>query len=330
MSLLEIQRLRIEFVKNRSRLLGVDDVSLRLDPGEVLGIVGESGAGKSLTAMAVIGLLQSPAKVTGGQISIDGRRIDHLSESQLRRIRGRVVGIVFQESLTGLNPLYTVGQQMIETIRVHTGVAAGEARQRAIEQLREVGLSAPEQRLDAYPHELSGGMQQRVVIALAVCAHPRLLIADEPTTALDAVTQAQIISVLRRLRREHGTAILLITHDMGVIAEIADRVAVMYAGRVVELASTGDIVERPQHPYSVALMGAIPRLRVQGRPLARIEGAMPALSAVPPGCAFHPRCPKAFARCRIDRPPLLPTGDGQAACWLFDDPGRRQGWGPPR
>lgn len=321
MPLLDIQHLRIEFVHGRKRLVAIDDVSLAIDPEEVLGVVGESGAGKSLTAMSVIGLLNPPAKLTRGQITIDGRRSDNLTDRQLRRIRGKIVGAVFQESLTSLNPLYTIGRQLVQTIRVHSDLTATAARGRAIDLLAEFGLSTPERQLDAYPHQLSGGMRQRVVIAMAVCANPRLLIADEPTTALDVSTQAQIIAVLQRLRRDYRTAIMLITHDMGVIAEIADRVAVMYAGRIVEVAPVRDVVAHPQHPYTAALIGAIPRLRRPVGRLTRINGAMPPLSALPRGCAFHPRCPKAFTRCREERPPMLSSGSGRAACWLFDGNG---------
>jgi peptide/nickel transport system ATP-binding protein len=321
MPLLEIDNLRIAFATRHGPLVAVDDLSLAVDQGEVLGVVGESGAGKSLTAMAIIGLLDPPARVIGGQIRVEDKRIDTLPERQLRRIRGKVIGAIFQDPLTSLDPLYTIARQLVETIQTHTGLGAAAARKRAIALLAEVGMPAPMQRIDAYPHQLSGGMRQRVVIALALCGNPRLIIADEPTSALDVSIQAQIIAVLRRLCHDHGTAILLISHDMGVIAETADRVAVMYAGRIVETGAARDVIKQPNHPYTQGLMRSIPRLHGKLARLAQIEGAMPRLGEIPKGCPFHPRCPDVFDRCRHERPPLLPAGETtgkiQAACWLF-------------
>jgi peptide/nickel transport system ATP-binding protein len=321
MSLLEIDNLRIAFSTRQSPLVAVDDISLAIDPGEVLGMVGESGAGKSLTAMAILGLLDPPARIVGGQIRIEGKRIDSLPERQLRRFRGKVIGAVFQDPLSSLDPLYTIARQMVETIRTHTDLSAAAAREQAIALLADVGMPAPRQRIDAYPHQLSGGMRQRVVIALALCSHPRLIIADEPTSALDVSIQAQIIAVLRRLCHDRGTAILLISHDMGVIAEIADRVAVLYAGRIVEIGPVRDVLKRPKHPYTQGLMRSIPRIHEPSARLAQIEGAMPRLGEIPHGCPFHPRCPHVFERCRHERPELLAagemTGKTQAACWLF-------------
>jgi peptide/nickel transport system ATP-binding protein len=241
----------------------------------------------------------------------------------MRRIRGRRIGAIFQDPLTSLNPLYTVGEQLVETIRTHLDMDAAGARARALALLREVGIPAPEARIDAYPHQFSGGMRQRVVIALALCAEPRLIIADEPTTALDVSIQAQIIQLLKRLAREHGTAVMLITHDMGVIAETADRVAVMYAGRVVEIGPVREVIRAARHPYTAGLMGSIPKVgagagKHRSR-LVQIEGSMPRLNAVPSGCAFHPRCEKAFARCPRERPELLRVGTNLTACWLYDE-----------
>jgi peptide/nickel transport system ATP-binding protein len=257
--------------------------------------------------------------MAGGEIRLDGRRIDQLPPEDLRRIRGRQIGAIFQDPLTSLNPLYTVGHQLTQTITTHFPVAQAEARGMALQLLAEVGVPAPESRIDGYPHQFSGGMRQRVVIALALCARPRLVIADEPTTALDVSTQAQIIALLRRLCRERGTAVLLITHDMGVIAETAQRVAVMYAGRVVEVGPIRDVVRAPRHPYTAGLMGSIPVLRHEVARLVQIEGAMPRLDHIPPGCAFHPRCSHAAERCRRERPDLMAAGGASVtACWQFD------------
>ena len=317
--LLQVDHLRIEIPNRRGTLVAVDDVSFHINEGEVLGVVGESGAGKSLTGAAVIGLLEPPCHVAGGQIQLGGRRIDNLSYEKMRRIRGREIGMVFQDPLTSLNPLYTIGRQLTETILTHTDLNEKGARARAIEMLEEVGIPAAAQRIDQYPHQFSGGMRQRVVIALALCINPRLIIADEPTTALDVSIQAQIIALLKRLCREHGAAVMLVTHDMGVIAETADRVAVMYAGRIVEIGPVDDVVLRAQHPYTAGLMGSIPLVGHDVEDLAQIDGAMPRLNAIPQGCAFNPRCPRAFDRCRQERPDLQPVGATEAACWLFDE-----------
>jgi len=314
---LEVEALRIEFPTRRGLLRAVDDISFTIGEGEVLGVVGESGAGKSLTGAAVIGLLEPPGRIAGGRILFEGRRIDNLPAEELRRIRGKQIGAIFQDPLTSLNPLYTVSRQLVETIRVHLDLNAAAARSRAIGLLSEVGIPAPEQRIDSYPHQFSGGMRQRVVIALALAANPRLIIADEPTTALDVSIQAQIIALLKRLCREHRTAVMLVTHDMGVIAETADRVAVLYAGRLAELGSVRDVVKHPRHPYTVGLMGAIPAIGGSRLRLEQIDGAMPRVGAVPAGCAFHPRCGHAFERCRRERPELMEAGNSEAACWLY-------------
>jgi peptide/nickel transport system ATP-binding protein len=315
-ALLEVQDLRVEFPTRRGTLTAVDGVSFHIDHGEVLGVVGESGAGKSLTGNAVIGLLEPPGRIAGGLIRLAGRRIDNLPYDEMRRIRGRQIGAIFQDPLTSLNPLYTVGQQIIETIRTHLDMSPTEARARAVGLLEEVGIQAADRRIDHYPHQFSGGMRQRVVIALALCANPRLIIADEPTTALDVSIQAQVIALLKRLCREHGTSVMLVTHDMGVIAETADRVAVMYAGRIVEIGPVREVIRNPKHPYTIGLMGSIPKLGHDVGRLAQIDGAMPRLNAIPAGCAFNPRCPKVMDRCRVDRPGPFPVGPSDVACWL--------------
>jgi peptide/nickel transport system ATP-binding protein len=316
--LLKVEHLRIEFDTRRGMLVAVDDISFDIMPGEVFGIVGESGAGKSLTGQAIIGLLEPPGRIGAGQIRLNGQRIDQLPYHEMRRLRGKKIGMIFQDPLTSLNPLYTIGKQLVETILTHSAMNSHQARQHAVKLLDEVGIPAAEKRIDHYPHQFSGGMRQRVVIALALCVNPSLIIADEPTTALDVSIQAQIIALLKRLCKEHDTAVILITHDMGVIAEISDRVAVMYAGRLVEIGNVRDVVKNPKHPYSQGLMGSIPSLRDKTERLIQIEGAMPRLTEIPPGCPFHPRCPHAFERCRSQRPDLLDTQPTKAACWLYD------------
>jgi len=319
--LLEVKDLRVEFPTRRGTLVAVDGVSFSIAPGEVLGVVGESGAGKSLTGMAIIGLLEPPGRIASGEVWLEGQRIDRLPPEEMRRVRGRRIGAIFQDPLTSLNPLYTVGDQLVETILTHLDVSRNEARSRALKLLAEVGIPAPEARIGHYPHQFSGGMRQRVVIALALCAEPRLIVADEPTTALDVSIQAQIIALLKRLARDHGTAVMLITHDMGVIAETADRVAVMYAGRLAELGPVREVIHQPRHPYTAGLMGSIPKIGAVKRHsrLVQIDGAMPRLNAIPPGCAFNPRCPKRFGRCIVERPEPLPVGNALASCWLYSD-----------
>ena len=312
-TVLDVRNLRVEFPTRRGILTAVDDISLTIRRGEILGVVGESGAGKSMTGMAILGLLEPPGRIAGGEIRLSGDRIDNLSERAMQQIRGRRIGAIFQDPLTSLNPLFKVGDQLVETIRLHTDLSRSQARTRALDLMREVGIPAVEERIDNYPHQFSGGMRQRIVIALALCAEPELIIADEPTTALDVSIQAQITALLKRLCRERGTAVMLVTHDMGVIAETADRVAVMYAGRLAELGAVDDVVRRPQHPYTAGLMGSIPSLRADIDELQMIPGAMPRLNDIPPGCAFNPRCAHAGPKCRRDVPRADGTG---AACWL--------------
>ena len=315
--LLEVRNLRVEFPTRRGTLVALNDVSFSIAPGEILGVVGESGAGKSMTGAAIIGLLEPPGRVARGEVLLEGRRIDNLRPDEMRRVRGRQIGAIFQDPLTTLNPLYTVGEQLIETMQTHLDLSGAEARKRAVGWLEMVGIPAAAQRVDSYPHEFSGGMRQRVVIALALCAEPRLVVADEPTTALDVSIQAQVIALLKNLAREKGTSMMLVTHDMGVIAETADRVAVMYAGRIIEIGPVRDVVKSPHHPYSVGLMNSIPPLDHRVERLAQIDGAMPRLNAIPPGCPFNPRCPKVFDRCIKERPDLLEAGSTRAACWLY-------------
>ena len=319
MALLEVHNLRVEFPTRRGVLVAVDDVSFEVAEGEVLGVVGESGAGKSLTGAAIIGLLEPPGRIADGQIILGGQRIDNLPYEEMRKIRGREIGAIFQDPLTSLNPLYTVGEQLVETIRTHLDMTPAEATKRAVELLAEVGIPAPERRIAHYPHQFSGGMRQRVVIALALCANPRLIIADEPTTALDVSIQAQIIALLKRLCREHGTAVILVTHDMGVIAETADRVAVMYAGRLVEVGAVRQVIKEARHPYTHGLMGSIPVAGHDAERLIQIEGSMPRLTDIPSGCSFHPRCPQVIERCRAERPELIKQTNGETSCLLFEE-----------
>ena len=313
--LLEVSHLRVEFPTRRGTLLALDDISFAIAPGEILGVVGESGAGKSLTGAAIIGLLDPPGRIAAGEIRLAGRRIDNLPYEQMRRVRGKEIGAVFQDPLTSLNPLYTVGRQLVETITTHLDLSAAQARKRAVELLASTGIPAPEARVDHFPHQFSGGMRQRVVIALALAANPKLIVADEPTTALDVSIQAQIIALLKKVCKEQGAAVMLVTHDMGVIAETCDRVAVMYAGRIVEIGPVADIIHRPAHPYTVGLMGSIPAMDEDRERLLQIDGAMPRLNAIPPGCAFNPRCPRVVEHCRVERPELAQVGATSAACW---------------
>jgi peptide/nickel transport system ATP-binding protein len=316
MSLLQVKNLVVEFPSRHGTLRALDDISFDIAPGEILGVVGESGAGKSLTGASIIGLLEPPGRVASGQIVLEGQRIDHLTADQMRHIRGRKIGAIFQDPLTSLNPLYSIGKQLTETILAHLPVTPKEARQRAIDLLKDTGISAAEQRIDHYPHQFSGGMRQRVVIALALAAEPQLIVADEPTTALDVSIQAQIISLLKKVCKDRGAAVMLITHDMGVIAETCDRVAVMYAGRIAEIGPVHEVINHPAHPYTAGLMASIPDMESDRERLNQIDGAMPRLNAIPQGCAFNPRCPQAFERCRQERPDLVNAGANRAACWL--------------
>lgn len=317
---LSIRDLSVAIPTRHGVVRPVDGVSYDINAGEILGVVGESGAGKSMAGNAVIGLLSPPAHISQGEIWLNGRRIDQAKGETMRRLRGKEIGMVFQDPLTSLNPLLSIGDQLTETMLTHLPISSAEARRRAVAALEEVGIPGAAERINSYPHEFSGGMRQRVVIALALCCEPSLVIADEPTTALDVSVQAQIISLLKRLCRDRGTAVMLITHDMGVIAEATDRVAVMYAGRLAELGHVQEVLTAPAHPYTHGLMASTPLASMGKTRLHQIPGAMPRLDAVPEGCAFHPRCPYATDQCR--RPPVPVVTDGRAACWhpLIDKP----------
>ncbi|WP_018388864.1 ABC transporter ATP-binding protein [Ancylobacter sp. FA202] len=317
-ALLKVEGLRVEIARRGRAMTAIDDVSFEIAGGEILGVVGESGAGKSVTGTAVLGLLEPPARQAAGRILFDGRRIDTLDEDAMRALRGKEIAAVFQDPLTSLDPLMTIGDQLTETIRTHLDLTQPEAVERAARLLAEVGIPAPRERLASYPHEMSGGMRQRVVLALAFSCEPRLIIADEPTTALDVSIQAQILDLLRAMCRERGTAVMLVTHDMGVIAEVADRVAVMYAGRLVEVGPTARLLAEAAHPYTRGLMASIPDMHRRDVELAQIPGSMPRPDAPVPGCAFHPRCPHALVRCASERPPTFAVGASEVACWLAD------------
>lgn len=319
-NVLEVKHLRVEFPTRKGLLVAVDDVSFEIAQGEILGLVGESGAGKSLTGAAIIGLLEPPGHIAGGEVFVAGHRIDNLKASQMAHVRGRMIGAIFQDPLTSLDPLMTVGDQLVETIMRHLPLDAHQAKERAIELLAQTGIPAPEKRINQYPHQFSGGMRQRVVIALALAAKPKLIIADEPTTALDVSVQAQIIELLKRLAKESGSGILLVTHDMGVIAETANRVAVMYSGRIVEIGPVAEVLHDPKHPYTKGLMAAIPDMNEATEFLHQIDGAMPNLANIPAGCAFHDRCRNKCEKCSQLRPHLVTAAPNHlVACWLMEN-----------
>ena len=315
--LLDVRGLVTEFHSSEGVFKAVDGVSFAVARGETLGIVGESGCGKSVTSLSVMGLIpRPPGKIPAGEIVFEGRDLLTLDPRQMRDVRGNDISMIFQEPMTSLNPVYTVGQQIMEGILLHEDISEAEARKRAIDMLRLVRIPSPESRVDDYPHQMSGGMRQRVMIAMALACNPKLLIADEPTTALDVTIQAQILDLMRDLRERTGTAIMLITHDLGVIAELADRVVVMYAGKVVEEARVGDLFTDPQHPYTLGLLGSIPKLDVEEERLATIEGSVPNPYNMPAGCKFNPRCPFADDKCRQDVPVLAEVKPGhKVACW---------------
>jgi oligopeptide/dipeptide ABC transporter ATP-binding protein len=294
----------------------VEDVSLQVQAGETLAIVGESGSGKTVTFTSALGLLPKPGRVIGGQALLEGEDLLRLSPEDLRRRRGARIGMVFQDPLTGLNPVFRIGDQIIEVLRAHLPLSRAEARERAIALLARVQIPDPARRVDDYPHQFSGGMRQRVLIAMAIALGPRVLIADEPTTALDVTIQAQILDLLRELQAEFGMSIILITHDLGVIAEMADEVAVMYAGRIVERASASKLFEDPQHPYTIGLLGSVPRLDEERETLLAIEGSVPPPFALPAGCRFHPRCPFAEDACTKEVPALKSIQPGHAVACL--------------
>ncbi|WP_434622412.1 ABC transporter ATP-binding protein [Azospirillum sp. B2RO_4] len=315
MPLLDIKNLSVEFTTRAGTFRAVDGIDLTVDEGEVVGIVGESGSGKSVTSLAVMGLLGSNGRVVADRMTFGGRDLLTMPAAQRRKITGKDVAMVFQEPMTSLNPCFTVGFQIMETLRVHEGLSGKALRNRAIALLEQVGIPAPESRLSAFPHQLSGGMSQRVMIAIAIACNPRLLVADEPTTALDVTIQKQILDLLVQLQRERGMALILITHDMGVVAETAQRVVVMYAGQVAETRPVGSLFERPRHPYTGALLDALPERALGKRRLPTIPGMVPGIADRPAGCLFSPRCRFADARCRAERPALFDVDDGRARCF---------------
>jgi peptide/nickel transport system ATP-binding protein len=318
---LEVRNLRISFPsQDRSRVYPVDDVSFWLDRGETLALVGESGCGKSLTSLALLQLVPSPGRIeTGSTIHLGDTDVLALQGEALRRIRGRRIGMIFQDPMTSLNPVFSVEDQIVEGIRAHFKISRAEGRERALHLLQEVGIPDPAGRLKAYPHQLSGGMRQRVMIAIALAAEPEILVADEPTTALDVTVQAQILEVLDRLQADRGMAVLLITHDLGIVAGRADRVAVMYAGQIVEETTTEQLFARPSHPYTQGLFASVPRISGPLKRLSPIRGTVPAPSAWPRGCRFRPRCPQAFDKSELE-PPLLPVAPGHVMrCWLAEE-----------
>ena len=316
-ALLEVSELRTSFDGEHGEVRAVDGVSFRLERGRTLGIVGESGCGKSVTALSIMGLVpQPPGRIAGGEVLFDGVDLLKVAPARLRDLRGDQLAMIFQEPMTSLNPAFPVGEQIAETLLRHREINHREARAQSIEMLRRVRIPSPERRVDDYPHQLSGGMRQRVMIAMALACNPKLLIADEPTTALDVTIQAQILELMRALREELGTAIILITHDLGVIAELADDVLVMYAGQVIERCAAARLFAEPQHPYTIGLLGSIPRLHLEQQRLSAIEGFVPDPAAFPAGCRFHPRCPFAVEKCRAQLPPLMEVKPGhEAACW---------------
>ena len=317
---LQVESLRISFPSAGGRVYPVDGVSFSLERGETLALVGESGCGKSLTSLALLQLVPSPGRIeTGSSITLGKEDVLALKGEALRRIRGRRIGMIFQDPMTSLNPVFTVGNQIMEGILAHFKISRGEARERALHLLQEVGIPDPENRLDAYPHQLSGGMRQRVMIAIALSAEPEILVADEPTTALDVTVQAQILEVLDRLRASRGMAVLLITHDLGIVAGRADRVAVMYAGQIIEETSTARLFANPSHPYTQGLFASVPRISGPLKRLTPIGGSVPAPSAWPSGCRFRPRCPKAFEKSELEPPLLTVEADHRMRCWLAEE-----------
>ena len=316
--LLSLQNLQTHFFTEDGVVHSVDGVSYDVAPGEVLGVVGESGCGKSVTALSIMGLIPNPpGRVVGGRIEFEGQNLLELSEREMRKIRGNRISMIFQEPMTALNPVFTVGEQVIEAAVLHQGLSKAEAWNKAVEMFRLVGIPSPEQRVGEYPHQMSGGMKQRVMIAMALICRPRLLIADEPTTALDVTIQAQILDLLGDLQRELGMSVILITHDLGVVAETAHRVAVMYAGRIIEYADVKTIFENPQHPYTRGLFRSLPVMGARKDRLEVISGSVPDLVHLPAGCHFAPRCPDVMDRCLKEDPELVTlSGEHQCACHL--------------
>lgn len=319
MSLLSVNGLFVKFKQRREELVALHDVSLSLERGERLAIVGESGAGKSLLGYAIVNLLMKPGFIAEGSIKLDDRELTRLSSKQWQEIRGKKIAMIFQDPMVTLNPVLSVGDQMVEAIRSHTRINYSDAKKLAIEKLAHVRIAAPAQRFDQYPHELSGGMRQRVIIAIALLLAPEIIIADEPTTALDVTIQAEILQLLKQICADNGVALILITHDFGVVSRIAERTLVMYAGRIVEQGPTLEIINDPQHPYTQGLLNALPQMALPGQRLNQIQGNMPPLNDQPSGCAFHPRCPYAEDKCRQQPPNFIFSGVSTVACYAIED-----------
>lgn len=311
---LEVEGLKTHFFTRAGVVKSVDGVSLTLKPGEILGLVGESGSGKSVTGFSILGLIDPPGRIVEGSVRLAGRELTALDEAGLAKVRGKDLAMIFQDPMMTLNPVLKISTQLVETVLAHEAMPKEQARQRAIDALSMVGIPAPEERLDAYPHQFSGGMRQRVAIATALLHRPKVIVADEPTTALDVTIQSQILAKVQELCRETGTALIWITHDLSVVAGLADRVAVMYAGRIVETGPVDAVLDQPRHPYTQGLIGSVPSHAKPGEKLAQIPGATPSLAALPRGCAFAPRCSKAIDLCRQDTPMLAPVGAALVAC----------------
>ena len=319
-NLLEVRNLCTQFHTDEGIVHALDDVSFSLAKGETLGIVGESGSGKSVAALSVIRLIQSPpGRIVGGQVLFEGEDLLKKSVREMRKVRGQKIAMIFQEPMTSLNPVFTVGDQIMESLRIHQHASAREARDRAVEMLRLVHISEPEKRVRDYPHQMSGGMRQRVMIAIALCCNPSLLICDEPTTALDVTIQAQILELIQEIKERLGTAVILITHDLGVVAQVADQVMIMYAGKVMEYGKARDIFTAPRHPYTTALMHSIPVIERKVERLNVIRGMVPSLSRRPEGCLFHPRCEEARPSCGIEQPMIALDAGRQVRCWKCTD-----------
>ncbi|MGF9694236.1 ABC transporter ATP-binding protein [Rhizobium sp. 0TCS1.26] len=310
---LSVENLSVTFGTRKGRVTAVDDVSFHVDPGEVLGVVGESGSGKSVTGLAVMGLIDAPGTVSAGRVMLEGEPISGLTDGAMRGLRGKRMAMIFQDPISTLNPVLRIDTQIIEAITAHERVSASAARARAVEALRAVGIPSPESRLEAYPHQFSGGMRQRVAIAIALLHRPAVLIADEPTTALDVTIQAQILGEVQKLAAESGTALVWITHDLSVVAGLADRIAVMYAGRIVESGTVAEVLTTPRHHYTAGLIASVPSRNRRGQPLAQIPGSAPSLANMPPGCTFHPRCAARTEICSTTRPPLIDGPSGRFA-----------------